>query len=416
MKESVSAIFVSKSRVYFIKRQNYLPAFPGYHAPPGGKIDADDLETPLENPIWPTQLAPKILHALMREVKEELNYDLSLGIKNEEVKAVHFLGIATSPEFNPYRFKNYYFKITLGSEVDFQVDPSEAVFGIWKTPHEFIAEFDQGKILAVPPVILFLKTLAKNLEHFREISMSPEIDLEAEVPMIEPLKGVRQFLPLSNTFPPANRTNAFIIGDENAKKILIDPSPRDEWELKKFLKALDRIGFDAILLTHHHQDHYQFSREIALKYKVGIFLSTDTFSRIGADYFSGINITFLQEGDIVTRTLGEDVIVYETPGHDEGQLGLAPRSLNWFLVGDLIQTIGTVSIVAPEGDMTKYFSSLKRIIELNPKNIIPSHGIILGGTDKLKATLQHRINREEQILKYHQEKKSDDEILEEDRK
>ena len=66
--------------------------------------------------------------------------------------------------------------------------------------------------------------------------------------MIESIYGVRQFLPLSNTFPPANRTNAFIIGDgkgNDSPKFLIDPSPKDENELAKFLKSVDKIGFDA---------------------------------------------------------------------------------------------------------------------------------------------------------------------------
>jgi ribonuclease/clavin/mitogillin len=71
--------------------------------------------------------------------------------------------------------------------------------------------------------------------------------------------------------------------------------------------------------------------------------------------------------------------------------------MSWFLVGDLIQTIGTVVIGGPEGDMQKYFHSLKRVIDLNPKNLIPSHGIIIGGTNKLVQTLAHRQEREDQI-------------------
>jgi glyoxylase-like metal-dependent hydrolase (beta-lactamase superfamily II) len=187
-------------------------------------------------------------------------------------------------------------------------------------------------------------------------------------------------------------------------------------ELKKFLRSVEKIGFDSLFLTHHHPDHYQYAREVALEFNVGIELSIDTYNRIkiksGENYFEGIPLKFRKEGDIVTKSLGHFVRVYEVPGHDEGQLALAPDNLNWFLVGDLIQTIGTVVIQAPEGDMKKYFHSLERVIALNPKNCIPSHGIIVGGVHKLEETLQHRKMREQQIIALINDHKSMDEMIE----
>ena len=56
------------------------------------------------------------------------------------------------------------------------------------------------------------------------------------VPHIYPLGPITQILPLSHTFPPANRTNSFLLGDKRA--VLIDPSPKDEAELRKFLQQL----------------------------------------------------------------------------------------------------------------------------------------------------------------------------------
>lgn len=417
MKESVSAVFVSKEKVFFIKRQNYLPVFPGYYSTPGGKVDKSDEKLEVIDSIFPKNIKPAIIHALVREIQEELNYDLLEGIRTGEVKRIDDIGVAITPDFNPYRFSNYYFKITISTEKKFDLDQNEAAFGEWCVPSELYGRFKMGLILAVPPAIILLKTLVENLQHSDPIDMTLACDLEKEVPMIESLYGVRQLLPLSNTFPPANRTNSFIIGDggEGAPKILIDPSPKDENELKKFIVSIKKIGFDSIFLTHHHLDHYQYSREIALRFKASIQLSSDTFMRIkknsGENYFDGINVLIRKEGDVVTKSLGEEIRVYEVPGHDEGQLGLAPLSLNWFLVGDLVQTIGTVVIQAPEGDMKKYFQTLERVISLNPKNIIPSHGIIVGGIHKIKETLKHRKMREEAIVKLLNQNKTEDEIL-----
>jgi 8-oxo-dGTP pyrophosphatase MutT (NUDIX family) len=40
--ESVSAIFIHEQQIFAVQRQPYLLAFPGYHAFPGGKIDAEN--------------------------------------------------------------------------------------------------------------------------------------------------------------------------------------------------------------------------------------------------------------------------------------------------------------------------------------------------------------------------------------
>lgn len=411
MRESVSAVFTTHDQIFFIKRQNYLTVFPGYYATPGGKVDATDGHEVFSEAIWPSHVKPQILHALIREVKEELNYDLEEGIKNGEVLSIDDIGLAITPEFNPYRFKNYYIKITLSTPKEFNVDLSEVEFGEWNTPQNLLNRYYAGGMLAVPPAVTLLKTFAKDLTHNTPIEMTLPYDPETEVPLIESIFGVRQFLPLSHTFPPANRTNSFIIGDENQIKYLIDPSPKDEHELEKFIKSVAKIGFDRIFLTHHHPDHYEFSREIALNFNTPMEMSQFTYTIIGPTYFSGIEINIRKEGDIITKSLGQDVRVYEVPGHDEGQLALAPENLNWFLAGDLIQTIGTVVIGGPEGDMQKYFHSLERVIALNPKNLIPSHGIIIGGINKLVETLRHRQEREDQIIELLKMGRSVKEIL-----
>lgn len=409
MKESVSGILNFENQVYFIKRQNYLNVFPGYFSAPGGKVDSNDNEF-IENEkilsFLPPNISLKVFNALIRELKEELNINLVNLIEDEKIISIKHIATAITPEFNPYRFKNYYFLITLCEQIKIELDTNEAEYGVWKTPLELLDLYENGKILAVPPAISLIRSLKSNLSNIKFLNVDLNYNPDSEVPMIESINGVRQILPLSETFPPANRTNAFIIGDgeDDSPKVLIDPSPKDDLEFKKFLNVIDKIGYNCIFLTHHHPDHYKYATEIARLKNIKMMMSFDTFNRIkknqGENYFENINIELKKEGDFLTKSLKENVIVYEIPGHDEGQLGLAPESLNWFLVGDLIQSIGTVVISAPEGDMNKYFKSLERVISLNPKNIIPSHGIIMGGIFKLEETLKHRKLRENQIREF----------------
>lgn len=411
MRESVSAIFVFEEEIFSIKRQNYLSVFPGYCAFPGGKVDKSDHDFSDElDSIFGTS-DKYLLFALIREVNEELNFDLLKNIAL--IKRIDMIAIAVTPEFNPYRFKNYYFRVTLNKKIDFDVDEGEAEYALWSSSKDLLEQYKRAEILSVPPVVKLYIELDKDIQFTHEVDLSLNHDPYTEVPMIESIYGVKQFLPLSHTFPPANRTNCFLIGDELS--VLIDPSPKDKNELSKLLKHLSKFKVDEIFLTHHHPDHHEHSIDIAKFYNVKIGLSADTLRRItnkyGADYFDEVETIIYKDGDILTKSLGHDVTVFEVPGHDEGQLALAPTSMNWFLVGDLIQTVGTVVIGGDEGDMAKYFKSLNRVIELSPKFVIPSHGIALGGVNKLQLTLKHRIMRENQIIKLLSESKSEDEIL-----
>lgn len=409
MKQAVTAIFVSGEKIFVIKRQDYLKAFPGYTAFPGGKVD--DLEAEGHFKLkFMDQYSPKVMRGLIREIKEELGYDLKKGIENGEVVSFSHLGNAVTPEFNQFRFDTHFYKIVLSNPVPFEIDLGEFSEGFWAKPKELLESFNQGKLLMVPPTYKALSTLAENFHIEHPVDLNLNYDPEKMVPYISPIYGITHFLPLSNTFPPANRTNSFLIGD-----YLIDPSPKNEEELSKFITSLKDFNFKGIFLTHHHPDHHEFSTNIARLRTVPMAMSKIThqmiLERFGADYFKDIKIDYFKEGDILTNCGGKDIFVYEVPGHDEGQLALAPKTMEWFLVGDLIQTVGTVVIGKPEGDMAKYFKSLQRVIDLDPNIVIPSHGISVGGTFKLKETLKHRKMREGQVLNLFKQGKSKEEML-----
>lgn len=402
MRESVSAIFIHEDdksgqrRLFSIVRQNYLSVFPGYTAFPGGKVDRQDRELPLNNEY---EIDPVHWRALDREMQEELNF--SLEQSSSLIKNVYLFGTAITPEFNPYRFKAHFYIVELKSGQNFDVDAGEAESAKWSSARELLKDYRTNKLMAVPPVIAMIEALSNDQLPSGEQDLTlPHIE-GREVPMIESLYGVKQFLPLSNTFPPAKRTNCFIVGDAPLR-LLVDPSPKDSEEKDKLIRSLDKVGFDAFFISHHHPDHHEYLPELVAHYQKPLYMSDVTQKFIedkwGRDYLKGMEITHLKEGDQIGQTLGRKLLVYEVPGHDEGQLALAPEDLSWFFAGDLIQTVGTVVVGDREGDMAKYFKSLKKVIDLRPKFVIPSHGIALGGTHKLEMTLKHRQHREKTII------------------
>jgi ribonuclease/clavin/mitogillin len=411
--DAVSIVLTCGDEIFAIQRQNFLKAFPGYWAFPGGKVEAGDEKLAGNNDLS-KNLDQRLWGALVREAEEELGVNFNEVAAAGGIDKINFLGLAVTPDFNPFRFATYFFKIQLKAKLNFVIDRNEARIAKWMSAEELLHQYDKGFILAVPPVIKVIETFGKD-PHTESIpDLNFQYDNEKFVPYIESLKSVRQIMPLSHTLPPAVRTNAFLIGDGKNPKILIDPSPQDDLEYDKFLRTIKIFGVDQILITHHHPDHYERSNKLALELNVPILLSSFTFDKIlskNPAYFNGIETSFLREGDVITQWLGRDVKIIEVPGHDEGQLAVAPEDMSWFLAGDLFQGIGTVVIGGDEGDMAKYFKTLERVIKLSPKVVFPSHGIGLGGVSIIEKTLEHRKMRENQIKEFHLQGLKPEEML-----
>ncbi len=415
MRESVSAVFITKDKgtCFSMVRQDYLSVFPGYTSFPGGKVDKEDQENPIKTPLkFSSSINDIHWTTLDREMEEELGFSLSSHL--DEIEDVYLLGTAVTPEFNPYRFKSFFYIVVLNKEAKFNVDSGETKESEWIGAQDLYDRYCRGEVLAVPPTIQMIKTLAFDLNTRGPLDFKLETIEQYEVPMIESVKGVKQFMPLSHTFPPANRTNCFLVGDA-PHRYIVDPSPKNEEEFEKLCRSLDHYEFDHIFISHHHPDHHEHLNWMVERYQKKVFLSRTTQRFIekkhGRDYFLNMELEYLEEGDCIGKSLGSPMRVYEVPGHDEGQLALAPDSMNWFFVGDLIQTIGTVVIGGEEGDMAKYFKSLEKVIALKPKVCFPSHGIALGGTLKLSKTLKHRKLRESKIIELLDSGHNEEEIL-----
>jgi len=414
--DAVTAVLLHGDELYLVRRQPALPAFGGYHAFPGGKVDRADADAPLAGALFEGH-APRLLRALARELQEELGFDLWSAAERGHVAELLNLGEITTPAFAPLRFRTWFFKVVLRERPQLDLDPGEATEGAWLKVSEWRRRYASGRLLAAPPTSITIDALARDLTLAALPPFPGTFDPARDIPWVEPLAGLRILLVRSNTLPPAEHTNVFWMGGAGAPRVIIDPSPADRDELGRLYRSLDAFGVDLVFLTHHHPDHREFADEIARRYGVPLGLSADTRERIarkaGPGFFDGLDVRIYGEGDELTRWQGESVRLLAVPGHDEGQLAPMAESLAWCIVGDLIQGIGTVVIAPPEGDMRKYFASLKRIIELDPGVIIPSHGMALGGTHYLKQALRHREERESQILVRHEAGLPEDQILDE---
>ena len=90
MKEAVTAVFVHGDEVFVIRRQEYLRAFPGYYAFPGGKVDTQDAGYDYDHPLL-LDHQPAHVRALYRELSEELGYDLGQALQRDEISGIQLV-------------------------------------------------------------------------------------------------------------------------------------------------------------------------------------------------------------------------------------------------------------------------------------------------------------------------------------
>ncbi len=409
IRDAVTAVLCCQGEILMVRRQPELPSFSGYWAFPGGKIEAGDASG--ETALLCADAERAVLVGIAREVQEELGLDLDALARAGQVLRVCVLGEATTPPIAAARFRTHFLRIDLSLKPTLALDLREHSEATWASASDWLARFHEGKLLMAPPTFDTVAALAQD----PACGLLTNLHLdgpEDECRIIEPLHGLRVIPVRSNTLPPATHTNAFLIGD--SYKVLVDPSPADCSELARLYKLIDRLGCDEVLLTHHHPDHRQFANEIAARYDVPLALSDTTRRFVQAEvpgYFGELLLRTYVEGDVVTRWLGQPVRVVPVPGHDEGQIALMPDNKAWFIVGDLIQGIGTVVIAKPEGHMGRYFATLQKVIDLDPAVIVPSHGMAMGTTYRLQETLKHRRMREASVLQLHREGRTIDEML-----
>jgi len=397
--EAVAAILVHEKEVFVIKRQPNLRAFPGYMAFPGGKIDVGDHVGPAQHALLEAHPDAHV-GALFRELSEELEFDVAAALSKGDVRDITLFGTAITPVFEKVRFTAFYYKIVLARKPVFKLDKNEISEGEWGTADSLCELFREGRALMVVPMRNTLLELARDISVTGCEPFNIKIP-DGELACIELIHGLRTIPVPSNTLPPASTTNALLLGDRDQTQVLVDPSPESAEVYSWLINTLTRRRLDAILISHHHPDHHERAFELAREKNVPVLLSGITLQRIKSDfgeqYIANTQLIIITEGTEITRWKGQAIRAYELPGHDDGMLGLAPDNLAWFFVADLVQSLGSIVIPDEGGDLVDYLASLQRVIDLNPKVILPSHGIASGGTEILKRAYAHRIDRENQI-------------------
>ena len=416
--------------VYLVARNEKLAFFGGYWAFPGGVVDPEEASL---------QDAPdaSFVVAAARELFEETGvlclHDAARVASDERIRlrrtlndgAIRFTDIAarwggvqterfvpicriTTPSFAPVRYDTAFFLVDLEDSEAPTIEPGELTSGEFTSVERAFERWHAGEIAIVPPAIILLKLLAAAPETGALIAAGKRLTAEYARGKIQQVffsPGVRKVTLFTETLPPADHTNAYLVGGDVL--YLVDPGATRTDEHARLFEVLDEAvatgaRLTAVLLTHHHPDHMSATPAVAARYGIPVWAHAET-ARALAGRVEVARI--LADGDrlpLGTSPDGRDdwmLEVLHTPGHASGHLVFRESRYGAILAGDMISTASTVVIEPPDGHMTTYLESLARLRTLSKATLYPAHGPAQRDSHAvLDRYLTHRAMRERKIV------------------
>ena len=426
--------------VFWVKRSPKLVFLGGFYAFPGGQAESSDNEAPVKNSAHDSDRAAMISCAA-REIFEETGVLLARGSETLTIGqrtsvlddlvsgrmswpdllkhyGLHldaddftFVGRWVTPPFAPRRFDTWFFLVNCPPKQEPRVTgEAELESGEWISAREAYSKWKGNDVLAAPPVLHALKTLAGGLTDDLVDRFLSESQAHRE-----PTRKI-EFRPNYICFPvrtptktPATHTNCYLIYTSR-EIVVIDPGSPYEDEQKALADAVDELiaggrSIREIVLTHVHPDHVAGVNALNdhLGAKRGTRATVAAHRQTAESLKQQFPVDRFIEDDEVVTLEGEPSIklrALHTPGHARGHLCFHDQHNGALISGDNVVGFGSVLIDPADGNMAEYIASLRRMRALpNVTVLLPGHGpAVANPYEKLDQYIAHRLEREARIL------------------
>ncbi len=242
--------------------------------------------------------------------------------------------------------------------------------------------------------------MADDIAFNKNLNLAPGV-VEDVVP------GVRRVLadnPSPFTF---KGTLSYIVG--RGKVAIIDPGPADDRHIAALLDAVRGETVTHIVITHTHRDHSPAAAAIKAATGAPTFgegphrpsrpLAIGETKRLDAggdtDFVPDLR---LAHGDVITGD-GWALEAIATPGHTANHLAFALMGTDVLFSGDHVMGWSTSIVAPPDGAMSDYMASLRRLAQRPETVYLAGHGDVIRDAPGLVAGyIEHRLGREASIL------------------
>ena len=204
--------------------------------------------------------------------------------------------------------------------------------------------------------------------------------------------GVRRIVAPNPGMMTGPGTNTYILGDRSPA--VIDPGPAIPEHLAAIRRAAGR-KLRQVLVTHTHPDHSPAARALAAESGAILIGRQPPASGPQDPSFEPDKVP--KDGE---RLEAEEFTleILHTPGHASNHLCYRHVTLNWLFTGDHIINGSTVVIDPPDGNMSAYLESLRRLRRLDCAALAPGHGDVMHApADAIDGLLRHRLAREAKV-------------------
>ncbi len=239
-----------------------------------------------------------------------------------------------------------------------------------------------------------------------DIPFNKKLDLAPDT-VDRPVPGVRRVM-ANNPGPFTFKgTMSYIVGE--GKVAIVDPGPDDPKHIAALLDAVRGETVTHIFVTHTHRDHSPAVPAIkkatgARTYAEGphraarpLHIGEHNRLDASADHDFTPDVA-LKDGEIVK---GENwtLEAVTTPGHTANHMAYAFKEQNVLFAGDHVMGWSTSIVAPPDGAMSDYMNSLRKLTRRGETTYFPGHGPAIADAPRFVSYyLLHRQAREDSIL------------------